>query len=42
MSPPSGQMLLETQDLVKRYNGREVVKQVSINLRTGEIVGLLG
>jgi len=35
-------MLLETQDLVKRYNGREVVKQVSINLRTGEIVGLLG
>ncbi|MBD3425785.1 MAG: LPS export ABC transporter ATP-binding protein, partial [Candidatus Omnitrophica bacterium] len=34
--------LLETRDLVKQYGGRQVVKQVSINVRRGEVVGLLG
>ena len=31
-----------TQDLVKQYNGVNVVDQVSIELNDGEIVGLLG
>jgi lipopolysaccharide export system ATP-binding protein len=34
--------LLETNDLVKQYAGRRVVKEVSINVHRGEIVGLLG
>lgn len=34
--------LLETKDLVKQYGGRQVVKEVSINVRRGEVVGLLG
>ncbi len=34
--------LLETNDLVKQYAGRRVVKEVSINVRRGEVVGLLG
>jgi lipopolysaccharide export system ATP-binding protein len=34
--------LLETRDLVKQYGGRQVVKEVSINVRKGEVVGLLG
>ena len=34
--------LLETKDLVKQYAGRRVVKEVSINVRRGEVVGLLG
>ncbi|MDY6913385.1 MAG: LPS export ABC transporter ATP-binding protein [Planctomycetota bacterium] len=35
-------ILLETKDLVKRYSGRPVVNKVSIQVRQGEIVGLLG
>jgi len=35
-------ILLESQDLVKRYGGRTVVDRVSIVVRQGEIVGLLG
>ncbi|MCF0200588.1 MAG: LPS export ABC transporter ATP-binding protein [Bacteroidales bacterium] len=35
-------MKLWTQDLVKKYKQRTVVKQVSIGLEQGEIVGLLG
>lgn len=35
-------VLLETQDLVKRYSGRTVVDQVSVAVREREIVGLLG
>jgi len=35
-------VLLETQDLVKRYGGRTVVDRVSIVVQEREIVGLLG
>jgi lipopolysaccharide export system ATP-binding protein len=35
-------ILLQTKNLVKRYSGRTVVDQVSITVRQGEIVGLLG
>ncbi len=38
----SGAMLLETAGLRKSYAGREVVKGVSLSVRAGEIVGLLG
>lgn len=34
--------LLEAHDLVKRYNGRAVVQDVSFRVAKGEIVGLLG
>ncbi len=34
--------LLETKDLTKSYDGREVVKGVDIVIKRGEIVGLLG
>ena len=34
--------LLETKDLVKRYNGKNVVSGISICVLPGEIVGLLG
>jgi lipopolysaccharide export system ATP-binding protein len=37
-----GAILLETQDLIKRYGGRTVVDRVSYIVRPGEIVGLLG
>ena len=33
---------LQTEHLVKRYNGRPVVDGVDIQIRRGEIVGLLG
>ena len=36
------EMLLQTRDLVKVYDGRAVVNGVDINVRPGEIVGLLG
>jgi len=36
------QMILRTEDLVKRYRNRTVVNHVSINVKQGEIVGLLG
>ena len=35
-------LLLETRDLVKRYNGRAVVDHVSFEVHQGEIIGLLG
>ena len=35
-------VLLETQNLVKKYGGRTVVNRVSIRVNQGEIVGLLG
>lgn len=35
-------MILRSQDLVKKYGTRTVVKDVSINVNQGEIVGLLG
>ncbi|MDR1720232.1 MAG: LPS export ABC transporter ATP-binding protein [Dysgonamonadaceae bacterium] len=36
------QMILRTENLVKRYKSRIVVNHVSIDVRQGEIVGLLG
>jgi lipopolysaccharide export system ATP-binding protein len=36
------QMILRTENLVKRYRNRTVVNHVSINVKQGEIVGLLG
>ena len=38
----SGRMLLETDNLRKKYGDREVVCGVSLHVRAGEIVGLLG
>ena len=35
-------VLLETQQLVKRYSGRTVVDRVSVEVHEREIVGLLG
>ena len=37
-----GQMVLHTDNLVKKYRQRTVVNHVSINVKQGEIVGLLG
>ena len=34
--------LLEARDLVKKYNGRAVVDRLNFEVRSGEIVGLLG
>ncbi len=36
------QMILRTEDLVKKYRNRTVVNHVSVNVKQGEIVGLLG
>ena len=36
------QMVLRTEDLVKKYRTRTVVNHVSIEVKQGEIVGLLG
>lgn len=36
------QMVLRTDNLVKKYGARTVVNHVSINVKQGEIVGLLG
>ena len=36
------QMVLSTEDLVKKYRNRTVVNHVSVNVKQGEIVGLLG
>ena len=36
------QLILRTEDLVKRYRSRTVVNHVSIDVKQGEIVGLLG
>ncbi|MEI6421194.1 MAG: LPS export ABC transporter ATP-binding protein [Lentisphaerota bacterium] len=35
-------MLLEANNLFKAYHGRRVVNDVSMNVKTGEVVGLLG
>ncbi|MGL4779993.1 MAG: LPS export ABC transporter ATP-binding protein [Bacteroidales bacterium] len=35
-------MVLRTEDLVKKYKTRTVVNHVSINVKQGEIVGLMG
>ena len=36
------QMVLQTEDLVKKYRNRTVVNHVSVSVKQGEIVGLLG
>src|SRR5467141_3456070 len=33
---------LRTRDLTKSYNGRTVVRQVNLEVASGEVVGLLG
>ena len=35
-------MILRTENLIKKYKGRAVVNDVSVNVQQGEIVGLLG
>ena len=35
-------MQLRTENIVKKYRSRTVVKEVSVDVRQGEIVGLLG
>ena len=35
-------MILRTENLVKKYKQRTVVKEVSVEVKQGEIVGLLG
>jgi len=40
MSPPTNE--LSAHQLAKRYKGRDVVQNVSINIKSGEVVGLLG
>lgn len=35
-------MILRTDKLIKKYRNRTVVKEVSVNVEQGEIVGLLG
>ncbi len=42
MMAENQQMILRTEDLVKKYRARAVVNHVSIDVRQGEIVGLLG
>ncbi len=39
---PEKELVLRTENLVKRYSNRTVVDHVSIELHQGEIVGLLG
>jgi lipopolysaccharide export system ATP-binding protein len=38
----NGELVLQTDNLVKKYRQRTVANHVSINVRQGEIVGLLG
>ena len=35
-------MILKANNLIKSYSGKSVVNDVSLNLKQGEIVGLLG
>ena len=41
-SGDAGELVLQTDNLVKKYRQRTVANHVSINVRQGEIVGLLG
>jgi lipopolysaccharide export system ATP-binding protein len=34
--------ILEIKELIKSYNGKPVVREVSLNVKRGEVVGLLG
>ena len=42
METNSSKMILRSENLVKRYGKREVVRGVSVQVQQGEIVGLLG
>lgn len=42
MQDNENQMILRTENLVKKYKSRTVVNHVSIEVKQGEIVGLLG
>ena len=42
LQEPEEELVLRTENLVKRYRNRTVVDHVSIELHQGEIVGLLG
>ena len=35
-------MILRAENLMKSYSGKKVVKDISLQLKQGEIVGLLG
>jgi branched-chain amino acid transport system permease protein len=39
---PNGEMLLDVQDVTKRFGGLVAVDQISLNARAGEIVALIG
>jgi lipopolysaccharide export system ATP-binding protein len=41
-APPTGQSRLEVRHLQKTYGSRKVVKDVSLDVAKGEVVGLLG
>lgn len=41
-TPNNKEIVLRTENLVKRYGKRTVVNEVSFNVKQGEIVGLLG
>ena len=40
--PDMNDTILHTEKLVKKFKGRTVVDQISIDLNAGEVVGLLG
>lgn len=42
IAPQSTRLVLSARNLLKIYRGRKVVRDVSIDIRQGEIVGLLG
>lgn len=42
MTQPDAGSLLKAEHLVKKYKKRTVVRDVSVNVRQGEVVGLLG
>ena len=35
-------MILRAENIAKSYNGRQVVKEISLEVKQGEIIGLLG
>jgi lipopolysaccharide export system ATP-binding protein len=41
-APPGNAYLLKAEGLKKRYRARTVVKDVSLEVRSGEVIGLLG
>ncbi|WP_137810607.1 MULTISPECIES: branched-chain amino acid ABC transporter permease/ATP-binding protein [unclassified Gordonia (in: high G+C Gram-positive bacteria)] len=42
VTPPSGKVLLSARDVTVRYGAVTAVDRVSVDLRSGEIVGLIG